>query len=86
MKSFKDYLPFLWSFIFIVMVLACVSASIYICVYAKYNAYIMTKLPDGTIVEGYGSYRNVSEKTCKVCIDGTWYKTSYQNVVIITKK
>ena len=86
MKNFKDALQFLWGTICIVMVLAAVSLSIYISVIAKKNAYIVVKLPDGTIVEGDGSYRCISEETCKVCIDGIWYKTSYRNVVIMTKK
>ena len=86
MKGFKDYLPFLWVTIYIVIVLAVVSLSIYICVIAKNDVYIMVKLPDGAIVEGDGSYRNISEETCKVCIDGIWYKTSYRNVVIMKKK
>ena len=86
MKGFKNYLPFLWVTIYIVIVLSVVSLSIYVGVIAKKDAYVMVKLPDGAIVEGDGSYRNISEETCKVCIDGTWYKTSYQNVVIMTKK
>lgn len=86
MESFENAVHFLLVAVCILIFIMLVSSSIYACVIYKYDAYIMIKLPDGSIVEGDGSYRNISEKTCKVCIDGIWYKTSYQNIVIMTKK
>lgn len=50
------------------------------------DSYIIIKLPDGNVVKGYGEYKDINSNQSYVCIDGTWYRTSYQNVVIMTKK
>lgn len=53
---------------------------------ANTDSYIIIKLPDGNVVKGYGKYKDIYSNQGYVCIDGTWYRTSYQNVVIMTKK
>ena len=78
--DFKDdlkILPTVMAVIVIFIVFALMIFSIYYVTNVNNSAYIIVKLPDGAIVEGDGSYRNISEETCRVCIDGIWYKTSY---------
>ena len=85
--NFKDCLKRLLAVIAIFIVLAAMILSIYCCVTNNYKgAYIIVKLPDGNVVKGYGEYKDIYSNQGYVCIDGTWYRTSYQNVVIMTKK
>ena len=85
--NFKYGLKFLLASIAIFIVFAAMMFSIYCCVTNDYKgAYIIVKLPDGNVVKGYGKYKDIYSNQGYVCIDGTWYRTSYQNVVIMTKK
>ena len=85
--NFKHNLKLLLVAIVIFIVFALMMFSIYYCVTNGYKgAYIIVKLPDGNVVKGYGKYKNIYSDQGYVCIDGTWYRTSYQNVVIMTKK
>lgn len=84
--DFKNVLKILLTVIVIFIVFAFMIFSIYYAVNYSRGAYIVVKLPDGNVVKGYGEYKDINSNQSYVCIDGTWYRTSYQNVVIMTKK
>lgn len=85
--NFNHGLKLLLAAIAIFIVFALMMFSIYHCVTNDYKgAYIIVKLPDGNVVKGYGEYKDIYSNQGYVCIDGTWYRTSYQNMVIMTKK
>lgn len=83
--DFKDGLKILSVLLCLLILFAMSVFAVDYAITTRKDSYIIVKLPDGNIVEGYGKYRD-SYKQAYVCVDETWYRTSYQNVVIMTKK
>lgn len=85
LKKLGEYAPFIPVIVMALIILATFGSMIFV-LFSPNSGFIIMRAPDGSIIDGYGSYLLVFDSFVTVKIAGDTYRTAPENILVINGK